>query len=427
MKAGSKMGLSNWNIFNRHKKIERFLVGFFCITVPLILMTFVSIYNKFGLDQESLSANALYTSTVTLSRTNQTGKVAGVFVNKAKTRGMVLIRMNDAGKISSKAEDYKTFTTAVDLNKRKEPLESMPTGSIYIFGSSGYIGLYFVDNAGFKSQIFKTTVRLDKEFVNVDEKNIKDEVAGTTYAKHDQMDLYFNLGAKKAKTLKALDKNNISVQDLYVEAIGSGIDMEKREVLTADLKHLSKLKLQIEEQHDRLEQIAIDGVGLVVPDLPKEMKSDSFSGDGDKIVMSTDYVYNGGIDFNWQKAKFEDGYFNEVNNETTNPDKLSLARWLVKLKNDQAADRGVTRYEHDWVMSDGTAMNQFINDLGLDNAAVKDMQKQVQNYMTLVSEYLESKQTYQTQNLRQLVALDIALENATSSVDSISEEHFFTY
>ena len=76
--------LSRLNIFGRHKKIERFMFSFFVIAIPLVLMTFVSIYNKFGLDQQSLSSNALYSSSVTLSRTGQTGKVEGVFVNKDK-------------------------------------------------------------------------------------------------------------------------------------------------------------------------------------------------------------------------------------------------------------------------------------------------------------------------------------------------------
>ena len=403
------------------------MVSFFAISIPLVLMTFVSIYNKFGLDQQNLSANAIYTSSVTLSRTNQTGTVAGVFVNKDKTRGMVLIQMKDVTKISSKAQDYKVFTTAVNLNQKQEALESVPSGSIYVFGSSGYIGLYFVDNAGFNSQIFKSTVRLEKEFVNVDDSNIKEEVAGTSYAKYDQMDIYFNLGASKAVELKALDKENLSVQDLYVEAVGSSIDDEQRAILTEDLKHMSKLKLQIEEMHDRLEQISIDNVGLVVPELPEEMKSDTFSGEKDDIMMSTDYVYKGGINFNWQKVQFEDGYFNAINNSETNPDNLSLARWLVKLKNDQSGAQNRTTYEHEWIMSDGTSMTQFVNDLGMDNSAVSDMQKQVQNYTSLVTEYLETKYKYQTQDLRNLVALDIALENATSNVDSISEEHFFTY
>lgn len=47
---------------------------------------------------------------------------------------------------------------------------------------SGYIGFYFVDNAGFNSQIFKSTIRLEKEFVAVDPKNVSDEVKGTSYS-----------------------------------------------------------------------------------------------------------------------------------------------------------------------------------------------------------------------------------------------------
>lgn len=403
------------------------MFSFFVITIPLVLMTFVSIYNKFGLDQQSLSSNALYSSSVTLSRTGQTGKVEGVFVNQDKTRGMVLIKMSDADKISSSAEDYKAFTSAVNLKQQPEELESVPQGSIYVFGSSGYIGLYFVDNAGFNSQIFKSTIRLEKEFVAVDPKNLSDEVAGTSYSEYDQMDVYFNLGASKAVQLKSLDKADFSVQDLYIEAVGSKTDDEQRALLTEDLTQMSKLKLQIDEQRDRLETVSIDGVGLVVPDLPEEVKSDSFSGSGDDIMMTTDFTYAGGINTNWHKLKLEDGYFNSIDNETINPDGLSLARWLVKLRNDASNTNQTTSYEHDWVMSDGTSLNQFVNDLGVDNRAVSDLNKQVQNYTSLISQYMALKYQYQTKDLRNLIASDISLQTATSNVDSVSEDHFFTY
>ena len=403
------------------------MFGFFVITIPLVLMTFVSIYNKFGLDQQSLSSNALYSSSVTLSRTGQTGKVEGVFVNKDKTRGMVLIKMSDADKISSSAKDYKAFTSAVNLKQQPEELESVPQGSIYVFGSSGYIGLYFVDNAGFNSQIFKSTIRLEKEFVAVDPKNLSDEVAGTSYSEYDQMDIYFNLGASKAVQLKSLDKADFSVQDLYIEAVGSKTDDEQRALLTEDLIQMSKLKLQIDEQRGRLEAVSIDGVGLVVPDLPEEVKSDSFSGSGDDIMMTTDFTYAGGININWHKLKLEDGYFNSIDNNTVNPDGLSLARWLVKLRNDASSANQTTSYKHDWVMSDGTSLNQFVNDLGVDNSAVSDLNKQVQNYTSLISQYMALKYQYQTKDLRNLIASDISLQAATSNVDSVSEDHFFTY
>lgn len=418
---------SKMNIFNKHKKIERFMFSFFAICIPLILMTFVSIYNKFGLDSQMLSENAIYTKNVNMSRTGQAGNVEGVFVNKDKTRGMVLIKMNDASKISSNAKDYKVFTTAVDKNKKNEKVKSLPTGSIYVFGSSGYIGIYFINNAGFESQIYKSTIRLEKEFVSVDKSKISKEVEGTSYAEHDQMDVYFNLGATQATNLLALDKDNFSVQDLYIEAVGKKADDEQRKLLTDDLIKMSKLKLQIDEMQDRLKKISIDGVGLVVPDLPQEIKSDSYSGGNDDIMMSTDFVYKGGLNFNWRKIKAEDGYFNSINNTTINPDKLSLARFLVKLKNDLASSNDKRSYSNDWVMSDGSSLNKFVNDLGLDNSAVSDMNKQVQAYVALVSEYMSLKFDYQTKDLRNLLSLDISLESATSNVDSVSEEHFFMY
>ena len=78
-------------------------------------------------------------------------------------------------------------------------------------------------------------------------------------------------------------------------------------------------------------------------------------------------------------------------------------------------------------MSDGTSLNQFVNDLGVDNSGVSDLSKQVQNYTSLMSQYMALKYQYQTKDLRNQIASDISLQAATSNVDSVSEDHFFTY
>ena len=104
-----------------------------------------------------------------------------------------------------------------------------------------------------------------------------------------------------------------------------------------------------------------------------------------------------------------------------------MARWLVKLRNDASNTNQTTTYEHDWVISDGTSLNQFVNDLGVDNSAVSDLNNQVQNYTSLMSQYMALKHQYQTKDLRNLIASDISLQAATSNVDSVSEDHFFTY
>ena len=114
-------------------------------------------------------------------------------------------------------------------------------------------------------------------------------------------------------------KKIFQVQDLYIEAVGAKSDAEQRKVLVDDLTKMSKLKLQIDEMQNRLKTISIDGVGLVVPDLPKEIKSDSYGGSGDDIMMTTDFVYKGGLNFNWHNIKPEDGYFKSINNKSINP------------------------------------------------------------------------------------------------------------
>lgn len=413
---------------NKHKKIERFMFSFFSILIPLILMSFVSIYNKFGVDKNTLSSRAVYTTEAVFSRTNQTGKVVGVYTNEEKTRGMVLIKFDNGVNISSSASDYKVFTTASNLKRGKENLSSKPEGSVYVFGTSGYIGLYFVNNAGFESQIFKSTIRMEKEFKTVDEKVVKGkEVSGESYSKYDQADFYYNLGASQATKLTTLENADFSVQDFYVEALGTKVNNDKVAQINERLNRMSKLMLQIREMKSRLESTSVDNTKLVVPDIPNEIKSDNFSGSGDSILYTTDYVYPGGLNFNVKDVDLKTGYFKSINNSKINPDNLSVSRFLVKLKNEQSNATYLSKYEPKWTMSDGSKLEDFVKNIGVDNAAVSSMNDNIQTYVNLVNAYLTDKIAYQTGDLRDLLSLDISLENATTNVDSASNDRFLFY
>lgn len=413
---------------NKHKKIERFMFSFFSILIPLILMSFVSIYNKFGVDKNTLSSRAVYTTEAVFSRTNQTGKVVGVYTNEEKTRGMVLIKFDNGVNISSSASDYKVFTTASNLKKGKENLSSKPEGSVYVFGMSGYIGLYFVNNAGFESQIFKSTIRMEKEFKTVDEKVVKGkEVSGESYSKYDQADFYYNLGASQATKLNTLENADFSVQDFYVEALGTKVNNDKVAQINERLNRMSKLMLQIREMKSRLESTSVDNTKLVVPDIPNEIKSDNFSGSGDSILYTTDYVYPGGLNFNVKDVDLKTGYFKSINNSKLNPDNLSVSRFLAKLKNEQSNATYLSKYEPKWTMSDGSKLEDFVKNIGVDNAAVSSMNDNIQTYVNLVNAYLTDKIGYQTGDLRDLLSLDISLENATTNVDSASNDRFLFY
>ena len=391
-------------------------------------MSFISIYNKFGVDSNTLSSRAIYTTEAVFSRTNQVGKVVGVYTNEDKTRGMVLIKFDDGVNISSSASDYKVFTTASNLKKGKENISSKPEGSVYVFGTSGYIGLYFVNNAGFESQIFKSTIRMEKEFKTVDDKVVKGkELSGESYSKYDQADFYYNLGASQATKLNTLANADFSVQDFYVEALGTKVNNDKVAQIDERLNRMSKLMLQIREMKSRLESISIDNTKLVVADIPNEIKSDNFSGSGEDILYSTDYVYPGGLNFNIKDVDLKTGYFKSINNNKLNPDNLSLSRFLVKLKKDQENSSYMSKFEPKWTMSDGSTLEDFVKNIGVDNAAVSSMNDNIQTYVKLINDYLTDKIAYQTGDLRDLLSLDIVLENATTNVDSASNDRFLFY
>ena len=202
---------------------------------------------------------------------------------------------------------------------------------------------------------------------------------------------------------------------------------DKRKEITDNLNNMSKTMLQIREMKSRLESTSVDGVGLIVPDLPKEISSDNFSGSGDDILYSTDYVYPGGLNFNWKDIDLKKGYFKSINNKYINPDDLSLSKFLVKLREQQSKSDAVKKFEHQWVMSDGSKFEDFVRTIGLDNSGVESMNSNVANYTSLLDSYMEMKQAYQTKDLKDLLSLDVTFDNATTNVDSVSKDRFLFY
>ena len=97
------------------------------------------------------------------------------------------------------------------------------------------------------------------------------------------------------------------------------------------------------------------------------------------------------------------------------------------MKNEQSNATYLSKYEPKWTMSDGSKLEDFVKNIGVDNAAVSSMNDNIQTYVNLVNAYLTDKISYQTGDLRELLSLDISLENATTNVDSASNDRFLFY
>ena len=99
----------------------------------------------------------------------------------------------------------------------------------------------------------------------------------------------------------------------------------------------------------------------------------------------------------------------------------------MRLRDQQNKSDVVKKFEHQWVMSDGSKFEDFVRTIGLDNSGVESMSSNVTTYTTLMDTYMETKYNYQTKDLKDLLSLDVTFDNATTNVDSASKDRFLFY
>ena len=78
-------------------------------------------------------------------------------------------------------------------------------------------------------------------------------------------------------------------------------------------------------------------------------------------------------------------------------------------------------------MSDGSKFEDFVRTVGLDNSGVESMHANVTKYTNLLDDYMAMKREYQIKDLKDLLSLDVTLDNATTNVDSVSKDRFMFY
>lgn len=292
-------------IFNRHKKIERFGLTFIILSFLLIFMLVMGYFNNRKINNNLLSENAMYSTRFTTSRTNVSGTVEGVYTSEDKTRSFVLLKFNDISKVSLDADTYQAFLTGANLKRNKRDLMSNPAGSLYVFGTSGYFGVYLVDKSGFDKQILDLTIRANSEIVPVisDGRSVGGDESFKIY---DQFKIYFNPAADNAEISKVLSKEEFDVVDLYNEIVISPQEIIARENIQKTLQDMFNAQTRVEEFSDRLSNISIDGVRMKIPAGPREIrkdvvqkvykeKPDDVDIDGKYAVVDKDLVRNSDI------------------------------------------------------------------------------------------------------------------------------------
>lgn len=400
-----------------HYRMERFSVMFGTLTAFLLLFSLVGWSNYRSDQKEQMSTQAKYTTEVDFSLSGQSGEVVDVYRGKDDTRAVVLIKMEDVANLSVDASTYQLFLTGVD-----KKLKQQPDASMFIFGSSGYIGIELHDEEGLPNQVLDFTLRannqVQEDVVELTEEELA-EFDDASFGQHDQTQFLANVGAEDAVELSVLD-DELDAIELYYALVGRHDEDEIFARIDEQTKELDRLLARHNEYSNRLDEL-----GFVPPALPAFMDGDYIDDEGN-FQARTDVI--GHHDIEYINKRVTDGFVLQVVDDVSDfreymaqkrgeyqqaqTDSLDAAEEVPKIE-ELVRDDGYT-IEVGQISDDESTSNE----LSARDALV--------TLETTWSQYIEQKRLLQITDMRDLLLLDADIRTQGNAFSSHSGEEFLT-
>lgn len=393
-------------LFNKHFRMERFSMMFVTLSSLMLVVLISALFLANKQAAYDISEKSLYTSEFTMSKTGVGGKVEGVYTNKERTKAFIVLKFNDASQVSTNANNYQAFLTGADVQRNKVELKGAPSGSIYTFGSTGYIGVYLVNKSKFEQQILDLTIRSNAEIVPTLEKIDTDEELGdASFDKYDQFRINFNPSGNDAKVLKLLDsKEAPSAVDLYNDTVVETNEAEIRTNLDKELKDMKTQLAAMDEYKHRVEQY-----GVVVPNLNNYIKGDKITGKDDALYLNAGQIVPGGFNFDWRSKTVRDGYLKDLLVDGITSERLIIDSNNKKSENPINLD--VDKIV--WRLKDGSLLESL--DTGSSQSKYTTIKKDIDLLTQTWEKYLTSKKQYQTTDLIGLLELEDSINLVTNT------------
>lgn len=389
-------------LFSSHYKMERFGVTFGVLMLCMVLLlTSIGIRKK-QLDEASMGNIVKYSDSFAMSLSGASGTVEKIFCNDAHTECFVLLKYKDMSNVVTDASEYQMFLTASDVNQRQQTLLSNPSATIYMFGMSGYMGIYLVDAAGFPSQIMDLVVRCNKLTGQMPEKVPVYE--DKSFSKNDQFRIYFNPGASDYEPADFMNMGRMSVYEIFDAMVVKYQEQEVRDTLTRSIVDMESALSLIAEYSKRLSD-----AGIIVPPAPMQIRGDEvLTLDDGRKVLSTDYIVQGGYNFDWYHGTVKEGYINGVLATTENETSIlnHIARQRILAQGDKLNLKNMV-----WLRTDGSEFNQANNTVQSD--AMTNIANNINNLQNAWSSYFDLKKTYQTTQMEALLLLEQNLSDTS--------------
>lgn len=409
-----------------HHMIERFgvMVGILAVTGALLGVSGVGF--SIEKNRKQLGSQAVYTQTFKTSKTNIPGEVTGVYSSKDKSKAMVLLKFENVVQVAADAKDYQSFLTAANLSGGQELPKGSPKGSIYVFGTTGYIGVYLVNAGGFDSQVLNLTMRAKSELVVPNSVNSNKDKIDSSFSNFDQWRVYFNPGASEAKHVDSLDGATPDPKQMFYEMVTVPKEDETRTLLDGDLKKMQTTLADVEEKTNRLNTTTVGntGVKVVAPGamdpsrVPVQIAGDKVTGKektdkaASTLKLESKHTLSGGYDFDWRSGTVLKGYLDAMT-----PAGMDYVTFLSKKGSEPSESIDVSDRTMAWTLSDG----QLLANVNLSNPAYATVSENVKNLTAAYTAYFAAKQTYESNDLPKLLNLEVELRsveaNTTTNTD----------
>lgn len=398
-------------LFSSHYKMERFGVTFVTLLCCLTVLLGTILHRKAELDKQTLGNNVVYTTQFQTSLSSNTGRVVGIYCDDARTQAFVLMKFEDMTTVVSDANQYELFLTGVNLNKDKETLLCAPAASIFMFGSTGYMGVYLVDSSGFPSQILDLTVRCRTLAAPL--KGDVPAYEDPSFSKYDQFRIYFNPGAADYTPATFLNERKLDAYEIYQTGIVDAEEAAIRTRLTTDLEDMAAQLSLVEEYRQRVERD-----GIIVPPYPVEVAGDVLEKNEDgSYTFSPTFVAPGGYNFDWFHGSVRTGYLHNIT-----PPTMTDLQYLTSQHKAVDNNVSVSTNSLTWIRLDGTVFDMdAANRLsGSETTAQQDITALISAWQS----YYAMKVQYQTVDLETLLimeynAKDVSKNYTVNAVDNI--------
>ncbi len=446
--------VSRFKYLDSHHKMERFAVMFLAF-VSAILMLFVISF-KIHRDhmKVNLTTQAMYTERTQWSITGQWTEILNIYRNNDSSKVFILMKIGKTPKdmlnMSTDANDYQILMTGY----KNDPLtNTSANAAVYMFGSTGYMGLYFWDTRGFDPHVYDIVVRNNKVLTSEVDESAQKRYKDMSYQNFNQIHLYANLSGSDAEVKDFLNTESPAPSVVYADIIASIDEAKTREVLNDDLQAMNNCMLKLNQYTE-----ALTSYNVRVPALPPAIAGDIITVDesltannphtfdksmlnqiGDiissdydtidsnssamfqcatsveakdldnKLYLVTDYVFPGGYQYNYQDMKLSSGTLNNMK-----PADMSFSQWVDAKEIERQTYPTIgqtlsTKYYSTWYMVDGSQF-RFDSKTGLDIDV--SINETVKAYEETVGLLYKTKYLYQTSHLYNLLKLEASADTS---------------